>query len=173
MIEPWWTQINGRGLAQGDLLPDCLLPVFAGHSSDGNETVNEILTSATLIVMTQSCDLENNKVSLVALCPIHRLSEFAEINPKYSRPKEWEPVRRGRVEAIHMLASPEQPEINQESLVVDFRQIVSLPTEYLSDHAESLENRWRLISPFLEHFSQAFARFFMRVGLPSTISPFK
>ena len=25
--------------------------------------------------------------------------------------------------------------------------------------------------PFLEHFSQAFARFFMRVGLPSSISP--
>jgi hypothetical protein len=27
-------------------------------------------------------------------------------------------------------------------------------------------------SPYLEHFSQAFARFFMRVGLPSTIPGF-
>jgi hypothetical protein len=56
---------------------------------------------------------------------------------------------------------------------VDFGHIVSLPLDYLADHAESLGNRWRLRSPFLEHFSQAFARFFMRVGLPSDIPPFK
>jgi len=29
-----------------------------------------------------------------------------------------------------------------------------------------------LRSPYLEHFSQAFARFFMRVGLPTAIPPF-
>jgi hypothetical protein len=38
--------------------------------------------------------------------------------------------------------------------------------------AAALGNRWRLQSPFLEHFSQAFARFFMRVGLPSAVPPF-
>ncbi|MEZ2279409.1 MAG: hypothetical protein ACBR12_21120, partial [Microcoleus sp.] len=35
-----------------------------------------------------------------------------------------------------------------------------------------LNDRWRLKSPYLEHFSQAFARLFMRVGLPSAIPPF-
>jgi hypothetical protein len=44
-----------------------------------------------------------------------------------------------------------------------------LPYSYLSKHAESLNDRWRLQPPFLEHFSQAFARFFMRIGLPSAI----
>jgi hypothetical protein len=58
-------------------------------------------------------------------------------------------------------------------LIVDFRQIFSLPFEYLTTRAEELGDRWRLDSPFLEHFSQAFARFFMRVGLPSAIPPFK
>lgn len=33
-------------------------------------------------------------------------------------------------------------------------------------YALSSLHRWRLRSPFLEHFSQAFALFFMRVGLP-------
>ncbi len=33
----------------------------------------------------------------------------------------------------------------------------------------NLGPRWRLDSPSLEQFSQAFARFFMRVGLPRTI----
>jgi hypothetical protein len=58
-------------------------------------------------------------------------------------------------------------------LVVDFRQIISLPFAYLSRHAEQLGPRWRLQSPYLEHFSQAFARFFMRVGLPSALPPFR
>jgi hypothetical protein len=43
----------------------------------------------------------------------------------------------------------------------------------LADHAKRLGPRWRLKPPFLEHLSQAFARFFMRVGLPSTIPEFR
>jgi hypothetical protein len=54
----------------------------------------------------------------------------------------------------------ENPENNRECLVVDFREIYSLPFEFLTKHTESLETRWRLQSPYLEHFSQAFARFF-------------
>lgn len=58
------------------------------------------------------------------------------------------------------------------SLVVDFGNIVSLLIDYLEDHAAGMGDRWRLGSPFLEHYSQAFARFFMRVGLPSGIAQF-
>jgi hypothetical protein len=72
-----------------------------------------------------------------------------------------------------MLASPEHPDTNADALVVDFGQIFSLPPSYLQHRAQQLGNRWRLSSPFLEHFSQAFARYFMRVGLPSSIPPFK
>jgi hypothetical protein len=59
-----------------------------------------------------------------------------------------------------------------QALVVDFREIYSLPFDYLAERTNLLGRRWRLRSPYLEHFSQAFARFFMRVGLPSTIPPF-
>ncbi|MCA8990657.1 MAG: hypothetical protein KDA88_01695 [Planctomycetaceae bacterium] len=128
---------------------------------------------ASLIVVTQSCDLENKKVDHVALCPIYPLTEFENINDKFKNKKAWEIVRKGQVPALHLLASPTQPESNLDCLVVDFGQIASLPIGYLSNHADSLEQRWRLGSPFLEHFSQAFARFFMRVGLPSGIAPFK
>ena len=48
-----------------------------------------------------------------------------------------------------------------------------LPFSYLTRHAAALGNRHRLQSPFLEHFSQAFARFFMRVGLPSSIPAYE
>ena len=77
------------------------------------------------------------------------------------------------MEGLHMLGALNDPRDNREALVVDFREIYSLPYKYLEEHATGLGQRWRLKSPFLEHFSQAFARFYMRVGLPSTIPEFR
>jgi len=168
-MESWWTSVEGRNLAQGDLLTDCNIPIFAGMEGD---PVEEYVTSARLIVMTQSCDLENGKAKFVSLCPIHSIIEFEDSNPNYKKPRAWEVVRKGNVAALYLLSSPSNPESNRDCMVVDFGQIISLPIEYLSNHAESLGNRYRLSSPYLEHFSQAFARFFMRVGLPSVIAPF-
>jgi hypothetical protein len=65
------------------------------------------------------------------------------------------------------------PLIIKKHSIVDFREIYSLPFGYLEKHAANIGSRWRLRSPFLEHFSQIFARFFMRVGLPSSIPEFK
>ncbi len=62
---------------------------------------------------------------------------------------------------------------NRLALVVDFGEIYSLPVAYLANHAGQQGDRWRLQSPYLEHFSQAFARFFMRVGLPVQIPEYK
>ena len=72
-----------------------------------------------------------------------------------------------------MLAFPEERADNRKAVVADFRQLITLPAALLHDHAKALGPRWRLQSPFVEHFSQAFARFFMRVGLASVIPEFK
>jgi hypothetical protein len=124
-------------------------------------------------VLTQSCDLENKKARFVALCPIYSLSDFEKTNPGFAQKGRWNEVRRGRVEGLHLLASPQNPPDSWSALVVDFREIHSLPIEYLTAHVMGLDDRWRLKSPFLEHFSQNFARFFMRVGLPSAVPEFK
>ncbi len=128
---------------------------------------------ADLIVVTQSCDLENGKARFVALCPIHSLEAFSRTNPKFGNKGVRDEVRKGRHEGLHMLPSPTNPANNMAALIVDFGEIHSLPFGYLSDHAAGQNERWRLQSPYLEHFSQALARFFMRVGLPSSIPPFK
>lgn len=174
MSERWWTAVTGVRLAQGDLLPDCHRPVFVDPTPTDDESPRDVeVKRQRLIVVTQSCDLENDKVEFVALCPIHTLDEFAASNPHFSNRKNWEQVRRGNRHSLHMLASHENPSDNEASMVVDFGHIVSLPARYLGEHTDALGDRLRLISPFLEHFSQAFARFFMRVGLPSTIPSFR
>lgn len=172
-MERFWKQIAGSELAQGDLLLKCLVPQFEpDYGTGGEDIVQDVRTGdMDLIVVTQSCDLANDKVVLVALCPIHTLEEFEKSTPRFR--SNWENVRKGRVDGLHMLGSPEEPDNNQKARVVDFRQIFSLPPKYLRRRAEQLGTRWRLASPYLEHFSQAFARYFMRVGLPSPIPPFK
>lgn len=175
-VEPFWSAITGPRLAQGDLLTRCSVAIVSANVEQVLQSGAQLdfrIELGDLVVMTQSCDLENNKAPLVACCPIHTLQRFEEFSPKFKKTGAWESVRQGRQEGLHLLASPTQPENNSAALVVDFRTIYSLPVEYLSGHANALGQRWRLRSPYLEHFSQAFARFFMRVGLPSSILPYR
>jgi hypothetical protein len=86
-MTPFWQQINEVALAQGDLLPRCLVPQFEpdyGHG--GADDIREVpVGEADLVIVTQTCDLANNKVTLVALCPIHTLKDFEKQNEKFKR----------------------------------------------------------------------------------------
>ncbi len=174
-MESFWEQVRGKDLRQGDYLLNCPVPLFMPQSiAEEDEQIADVEVKVfNLIVLTQSCDLENQKARLVALSPVYSLPEFESSNPSMKQKGNWEIVRQGRKEGVTLLASPNDPANNQAALVVNFREIYSLPFDFLSVHAMKLGQRWRLKSPYLEHFSQAFARFFMRVGLPSSIPPFK
>lgn len=171
VVESFWAEVNEAALRQGDLIPHCLVPLFASGLAAGG-TYDVTADEYDLIVITQSCDLEQRKARLVAACPIYPLAEFEAVNPAFAKKGRWNEVLKGRVEGLHLLASPSDPANNRDALVTDFREIYSLPFDYLASRATQLGPRWRLRAPYLEHFSQAFARFFMRVGLPSTIPPF-
>ena len=58
-------------------------------------------------------------------------------------------------------------------MLVDLERVFTLSVDALRTFAESKGERVRLLPPYREHLSQAFARFFMRVGLPVDIPPFK
>lgn len=169
----WWSQIDGTELFQGDFLPRCRVPFFGPDYGTTRETEVVQLKEYDCIVLTQSCDLEQGKAPLVALCQLYPISAFEQFNASFQEKGAWERVRTGRVEGLHLVASMDDPENNRACFVANFREIYSLPIAYLQKHAKNLDGRWRLQSPYLEHFSQAFARFFMRVGLPSAIPSFK
>jgi len=171
MVESFWGKVTDSNFRQGDYLTDCAVPIFCDPKI-APETQDIPVDVFDLIVLTQSCDLEQNKVRLVAMCPIFSIEAFGGRNPEFKKKGRWNEVRKGRMEGLHMLGAFNDPTNIRESLVVDFREIYSLPFEYILKHATQLGPRWRLKSPFLEHFSQAFARFYMRVGLPSTIPEF-
>ena len=173
--ESYWENPTDSALRQGSYILNCPVPVFAEFPMQTEKEVELIvdIRFQDLIIVTQSCDLEQNKTRFVALCPIYSLEKYEQFNSEFLKKSRWEEVRKGRIEGLYLLSSPTNPENNRECLVVDFREIYSLPFEFLTKHADTLENCWRLKPPYLEHFSQAFARFFMRVGLPANIPPFK
>jgi hypothetical protein len=53
------------------------------------------------------------------------------------------------------------------------RRVYSLLVAFLRKTSLLNGRRLRLLPPYRENASQAFARFFMRVGLPVDIPPFK
>ena len=167
-----WREYTGSDLNQGDVLEACAIVVVRDDFSIESVEDEIGIETRRLIVVTQSCDLENGKAPYVALCPIYTLLELEAADAKFKRQGCWEEVRRGKIEGLYMLPSPRDPSVNRDALVADFRMIVSLPIAYLARHASEANLRPRLLSPFVEHFSQAFARFFMRVGLPSQVPRF-
>ena len=152
-------------------MPECpvILPTddFAGKLSDivaNIPTESPIQVDlANLIVMSQSCDLENDKIDQVLLCATFPATEYTK-NERFDIIKERRP-------ATHMIEMCDVEGSNFGRQVVDFRTVYTLPKDFATKFASRLERRVRLLPPYREHLSQAFARYFMRVGLPRALTP--
>ena len=123
--------------------------------------------------MTQTCDLvpDREKVTEVLLCAAWSRSDLK--TGHLATPRGLEDARRGNLPGYHLLAACDLPEFARDIRVVDFRRIYSLPLPFVRQRAARTGDRLRLLPPYREHLSQAFARYFMRVGLPQDIPPFR
>jgi hypothetical protein len=174
---PWYDVVSGTELEQGDLLANCpvlVLPLdLAWPLAD--DALQLGVRRIPAVILTQSCDLVNDKIEEVLLCAHWPLSEVAQRNPFLAGRQGKETVRRGNVPGYHLIAAyeGEGEELRGDLRVVDFRRVYSLPKVFLRRFAEAQGPRLRLLPPYREHLAQAFARFFMRVGLPVDIPPFR
>ena len=131
------------------------------------------VTEYDVIVMSQSCDLMEKKINIVLVCPIWSLAGFGEQSPYFRRSEGKEALRRGNVPGYHLLNKCTVNGFEADYRVVDFRTVFGVPFDTIIGLAKARNVRLRLLPPYREHLSQAFARFFMRVGLPADIPPFK
>ena len=171
---PWYEIVTGDDLEQGDILEAC--PVFSPPADLVGEDYKTALfgwDEQDVIVLTQSCDLVKGREKVVEpmLCPVFQRSELAE--GYLSTPKGLEEARRGNVPGFHLLAACSLPEFTREVRGVDFRQVHTLPLPSVCRQAALAATRLRLQPPYREHLAQAFARYFMRIGLPVDIPSFR
>lgn len=191
MNESWYEIVAaGTSLTQGDLIFACplltwstsLLAESTSMSNPGSLREGVTAFTADVVVMTQACDLEYGKVRNVVLCPHDPLSDFRRIweegmklsghNPtEKAWRKTCDDIAGGYVWNQCFLNSFDQSTPPLELRVVDFHEIFTLPRDSLEGFLDRLNTpRVRLLPPYREHLSQAFARFFMRVGLPQSLA---
>ena len=167
---PWWKQVDSSAdLAQGELIYHCLGPIVPNDFNPTPEggTVQLEIQDYDLVIVTQSCDLISgqNKSDMVAACPFRTIDEAI-------RWEYLEETRKGRREGLYILACPEDHKDLKHSLMVDFRQVFTLPTGYVEQLAQRSTPRYQLQSPYVQHFSQALGRMFMRVALNPELDKF-
>ena len=75
---PWYRTVDGDSLEQGDLVSDLEVLVSQGRRQEQPDMLEAELQTLDLVVMTQTCDIEHNKVESLLLCPRWDLWTFVE-----------------------------------------------------------------------------------------------
>jgi len=162
---PWYAAASAEQLEQGDFLSAC--PLFQVRS-DGTYSQD----SADVVVLSHSCDLATDKLEIVQVCPFWPFDRLAA-SVEYLRSRRGrEDLRRGNLPGYHLLNRCGLAGLESDYLVLDFRSLFGIPISTAQSLAKSQIPRRRLLPPYREHMAQAFARFFMRVGLPVDIPAF-
>jgi len=168
-------ELGDSSLEQGDFVPECPIVVPPSSIAEGNEVDVEVQLIDS-IIMSQSCDLDNGKIDIVLVCPYYNLRYWIENalptnerTSKKAQKKAIENLKRGYLPGYHLLQKCPNHGL-EDWQVVDFRNVYGINFDLLQNIVSKTEQqRLRLLSPYKEHLSQAFARYFMRVGLPSEI----
>jgi len=168
---PWYQIVeNSPEILQGDFIQKCPIIIPPSQITDDFDVK---IKDYNVIIMSQSCDIVQKKIDLVLVCPYWPLSEFENVTDILKGKEGKEILRKGNMPGYHLLNKCEIEGFETDFLVVDFRSVFSVPLKFLFDLMQKDGKRLRLLPPYREHLSQAFARFFMRVGLPVDIPPFK
>jgi hypothetical protein len=176
-------------VTQGDIVFQCPLlnwhpeAVEIGSAAQSSERLKQISQAieADVVVMTQACDLEHDHVTNVVVCPHVGLLEHKALWEEFMTSKSQNPsakawrnycddIQGGYVWNLCFLNAAELDGFSHEIRVVDFREVFTIPRIVLETVIrERSVLRLQLLPPYKEHLSQAFARFFMRVGLPTPV----
>ncbi|MCT2535692.1 hypothetical protein NC661_06535 [Aquibacillus koreensis] len=172
MSNNWYELVNDDSLEQGDIFKEVNVVIPTTELLNGDSDTIDVI-AYDVIILTQSCDLDNSKTPWVQVTPITPLSEMQKISEVFGHKKPLESLRRGHEAKYHLINECTISGYEEEICLVDFRNVFTVPFNYIKDKASIGNNRLRLKSPYKEHLSQAYAKFFMRVGLPSDIPSFR
>lgn len=168
----WYEVTQGNSLEQGDLLPGLRAPrVVVDPSADGG--IRVLVGTGDYVVLSQTCDLENDKVKEVLLASVLTYQAMAHEVGASARGKSFrEALIKGADFAYFLLHHSDGPP-RLEWSVVNFHQLRLIDIQFCRNHANNLGPRLRLVSPYKENLAQGFGRYMMRVALPQTAHSFK
>lgn len=172
----WYEIVKGQRLSQGEILFDLPLPIsrddltpgdVEGHLKD-NKPLEIGVLRQNFVVLTQSCDLDKDRKrkGRVVLAPLTSLTDFKAAYPAFKNAAFVEMLRRGgTVMGSFMLKSFATLPALADHQVVDLINIGVAPRSFV-DKFIGEKDQVRLLPPYIELLSHAFAHTYSRVAVP-------
>lgn len=186
MSFPWYEEVAGTSnVTQGDILKNFPVPVII--DKDEYPFFKPQGAKYDVIVMTQACDLENNKVDYVTLCPVDPLESvikiiaeqenqglnYSDLTKKQEKIPERiiDKLKKGEYLNFYLL-NRHNGTMNENYRVVILKQMFQVPIVAMKKLIPLQEEtiRVRLLPPYREHLAQSYANTFSRIGLPLNIN---
>lgn len=174
---PWYATVDSTyPLEQGDFIVNCPIVIpprsITAEDAANAQPLGVKVRVFNVVVMSQSCDLVQDKLDYVLVCPYADLNAVSENHVLYGK-RNREKARQGNFPAYHVLNSCDIVGFDLDYSYVSFRDVYATNIELARQLIVERGKRLRLLPPYREHLAQAFARFFMRVGLPQDIPAFR
>jgi hypothetical protein len=176
----WYEVVEGGELTQGDLLSACPVSRVLGFEQwpvPTGQPVEVEIYLEDLVILSQSCDLANDKIQDVILAQVLNwqvaCAELVKQGNLFARSKQFRrALIAGNIPSLSLLHQRDEPPALGWS-VVDFHRVFVLSKPVVVAVARAAGPRLRLRPPYREYLAQAFARYFMRVGLPLDAKAFE
>ena len=181
----WYEPVTKESrVLQGDLLPGVPLaslplpspedvlswrdPVSARNMPD------EVpIAQIDLIVLSQSCDIEQNHIQNVLLAQYHLWSQVKQ-GPEFPQTGSGRRKRLLREETPeHRVLPPHDAEPHLGWSVVNFRSLFMLPRQYVEDFAYSLPVRLRITGAYKEGIVRGFTSWISRSDYTEQLEGFE
>jgi len=188
LMYPWYKEVNIIDkVTQGDILFEMPVPSIKEVEEPPYYKIGRSNIPKG-IVLTQACDLENNKIDQVAICPIVELksvlksiiskempdADYDKLTGKQLKRKHEiiDEIRQGQYLDYYLMNTYTgiDESLNMSYEVVLLRNTFYLPVSVVNTIISHRNGkRLTLLPPYREHLAQAYARNFNRIGLPIDI----
>jgi hypothetical protein len=150
-------------LDQGDLIDGCPVPSLVRYDLDHIEAVETKHSLQRILVLTQTCDLANQKASRVIVASVFAAEKL--ITEQILKAADIRgPIRAGRVFGWYFL--PKSAEFGLPEMIVDLRQLHTVRLDLLTELCRRGQRRARVQPLYREHLAKHFADTYSRIGLP-------
>ena len=117
-----------------------------------------------VVVLTQACDLAQEKTTRVVVAPVHEAAELVARNVLKAGAIR-DQVRRGQVFGWYFLPAAPAPITLAES-IVDLRELHTIERGTLEYLVGAGKRVCRIRTPWREHLAQHFGTTYTRIALP-------
>ncbi|MGO9918842.1 MAG: hypothetical protein ACLQIB_29610 [Isosphaeraceae bacterium] len=159
-----YEQPDPTDLSQGDILDDCPILIWKLAPPPLDLDVPPVVRVIRVVVLTQACDLAQDKTTRVVVAPVHEAAELvARSILKAGAIRDQ--VRRGQVFGWYFLPAASAP-INLAESIVDLRELHTIERHTLEYLVSAGKRVCRIRTPWREHLAQHFGTTYTRIALP-------